>query len=207
MIAVGDIDGDGHVDVASANSFANNTAVAFGDGAGHLGPVTLYSGGEFALAIDLGDIDGDGDLDLVTSHYSSGEFILRENDGSGNYINPRSYPASTAGSCITLHDRDNDGDMDMTGIDEEDDLIFLFRNGCQIEMTGDVNLNAAITSADIIDLAGYVFKGGGEPEPCATAGDVNCDDDVTSADIIYLVNHVFKGGPAPCDQCTCSQTP
>jgi parallel beta-helix repeat protein len=61
---------------------------------------------------------------------------------------------------------------------------------------GDVNNNGAITSADIIYLVNYVFKGGPAPNPLWTA-DVNNNGAITSADIIYLVNYVFKGGPAP----------
>jgi len=72
---------------------------------------------------------------------------------------------------------------------------------CPIVMTGDVNLNSSITSADIIYTVGYVFKGGPAPLPCEAAGDVNCNGSVTSADIIYLVGYVFKGGPPPCDVC------
>lgn len=76
--------------------------------------------------------------------------------------------------------------------------------GCPIAITGDVNINGTITSADIIALVNYVFKGGDAPLPCEAAGDVNCTESVTSADIIYLVVHVFKGGPVPCDACTSS---
>jgi hypothetical protein len=74
--------------------------------------------------------------------------------------------------------------------------------GCPITMTGDVNVSGTITSADIIGLVNYVFKGGAPPLPCVAAGDVNCNGAVTSADIINLVNYVFKGGAAPCNGCT-----
>jgi hypothetical protein len=73
---------------------------------------------------------------------------------------------------------------------------------CPVELTGDVNVNGVRTSADVIYMVNYVFKGGPPPLPVAGAGDVNCDGSVTSADIIYLVNHVFKSGPAPCDVCS-----
>jgi len=72
---------------------------------------------------------------------------------------------------------------------------------CPIEKTGDVNESGTITSADIIYLVGYVFKGGDPPTPCVGSGDVNCSGSVTSADIIYLVGFVFKGGDPPCDFC------
>lgn len=128
MIAVGDLNGDGHVDVVSANSTSNNAGVMFGDGMGGLTPAVTYPTGDFTLAIDLGDIDGDGDLDMVSSNFSGNDWTLYENDGTGIFINPVSFPASSTGSCAILHDRDNDGDLDMTGIDETDDLLFLFKN-------------------------------------------------------------------------------
>ncbi|MFN0156953.1 MAG: FG-GAP-like repeat-containing protein [Bacteroidota bacterium] len=128
MIAVGDINGDGNIDVVSANSNFNNAAVVYGNGAGGLDTAITYPVGSFTLAIDVGDIDGDGDLDLITSNYGSGDWTVYENNGSGVYGNVRTLDASTAGSCATLYDRDNDGDLDMTGIDELDDLVFLFEN-------------------------------------------------------------------------------
>lgn len=74
--------------------------------------------------------------------------------------------------------------------------------GCPIVVYGDVNLSGTVTSADIIVLVNFVFKGGATPQPCAANGDVNCSGAVTSADIITLVNFVFKGGAAPCNTCT-----
>ena len=75
---------------------------------------------------------------------------------------------------------------------------------CPIVLTGDVNLSGTITSADIIAIVGFVFKGGAQPQPCLAAGDVNCSGTVTSADIITLVGYVFRGGAYPCDGCTSS---
>ena len=72
---------------------------------------------------------------------------------------------------------------------------------CPVELTGDVNETRSITSADIISLLGYVFRGKATPMPCAAAGDVNCDGRVNSADVIYMVNHVFKGLEPPCNVC------
>jgi hypothetical protein len=72
-----------------------------------------------------------------------------------------------------------------------------FRFG--IFLTGDPNGDGTSTSADIIRLVNFIFKGGAQPVPCQAAGDMNCDHNVTAADIIYMVNYVFKGGPAPCD--------
>ncbi len=129
MIAVGDIDGDKNVDVVSANSFQNNISVIRGDGTGSLLPAVIYPAiGEIPIAIDLGDLNGDGDLDIIVSNYHSANWTIYENAGDGTFINPKFLAASKAASCAIFHDRDNDGDMDITGIDEVDDLLFLFTN-------------------------------------------------------------------------------
>lgn len=79
---------------------------------------------------------------------------------------------------------------------------YVAASACPIAITGDINVNGSVTSADIILEVNYCFKGGPPPLPCVAAGDVNCSGTITSADIIFMVNFVFKGGPAPCDGCT-----
>jgi hypothetical protein len=143
MIAAGDLNNDGHVDVATANQNHGQFALLLGDGAGNLSNAVLYDVGLGPLAIDVGDLDGDGDLDVVTSNFGSADWTIYENDGSGIFINPRTLPAREAGSCATLHDRDRDGDLDMTGIDEIEDLIFIFDNpGSVTDTTGEPPLPA-----------------------------------------------------------------
>jgi hypothetical protein len=143
MIAAGDLNNDGHVDVATANQNRGQFALLLGDGAGNLSNAVLYDVGLGPLAIDVGDLDGDGDLDVVTSNFGSADWTIYENDGSGIFINPRTLPAREAGSCATLHDRDRDGDLDMTGIDEIEDLIFIFDNpGSVTDTTGEPPLPA-----------------------------------------------------------------
>jgi len=67
-------------------------------------------------------------------------------------------------------------------------------------LAGDVNADGTVTSADVVFVVNYVFKGGPAPVPAALA-DVNVDCTVTSADIIYLVAYVFKSGPPPQPGC------
>ena len=70
-----------------------------------------------------------------------------------------------------------------------------------ILMTGDVNTDGVITSADMIYLVNFVFKGSFTPLPCEAAGDVDATGRVTSADIIYLGHYIFKGAEPPYDVC------
>lgn len=74
-------------------------------------------------------------------------------------------------------------------------------------LPGDLNYNGSVTSADLIALVNYVFKGTPFSDPCMSDADVNCSGFVTSADIIYLVAYIFKGGNAPCYGCCSFRDP
>jgi hypothetical protein len=127
MLAAGDLNNDGNVDVFSAAADVNGIGYHLGNGSGGISASTYLVTGGYPLAIDAGDIDGDGDLELVSSNYNGGTWTMWENVG-GTFINQRTLAASSAGSCATLHDRDNDGDLDITGIDEIDDWVYLYEN-------------------------------------------------------------------------------
>ena len=90
---------------------------------------------------------------------------------------------------------------DSTRIGDLTQTTFYTLPDCFIEVSGDVNESGSVTSADIIYLLGYIFKGDIPAGPCPANGDVNCDAVVTTADVIYLVNHIFKGMQPPCDIC------
>jgi cysteine-rich repeat protein len=65
--------------------------------------------------------------------------------------------------------------------------------------TGDVDGSASITSADVVFLVNFVFKGGAVPLPCEAKADVNCSGSVGAADIIRLIGYIFKSGGEPCN--------
>jgi hypothetical protein len=66
LIAI-DLDGDGHLDLATANRADDSVSVFLGDGNGsfHALPPVLTPGGPRALA--AADLDGDGDIDLAAA--------------------------------------------------------------------------------------------------------------------------------------------
>jgi hypothetical protein len=118
-VAVGDIDGDGDLDLLTANINASTVSVRINNGAGNFtAPVinpdpAVGSGPE---NVTLGDVDGDGDLDFLTANYTSSTVSVRLNDGSGNFTAPALNPNPAVGTntySVVLGDLDGDGDLDL----------------------------------------------------------------------------------------------
>ena len=131
QIAVGDLNGDGHEDVVTADAdldaeeSKDTATVLLGDGKGGLRVVQSHKALGAPFAVDVGDLDGDGDLDMIVSNYRGGAWQVFENTGQGDQLfrelTAEQHPAADAASCAILADVDNDGDLDIIEIDENRD--------------------------------------------------------------------------------------
>ena len=66
-IAAGDLDGDGLVEILTADSFAATVTVLYGLGGGDFLPKVLTPGGGEPRDVTVGDVSGDGVPDVVAS--------------------------------------------------------------------------------------------------------------------------------------------
>ena len=118
-VALGDVDGDGDLDLLTANIGNNNMSVRLNDGSGNFtAPATNpdLTVGDSPQSVALGDIDGDGDLDLLTANYGSNTVSVQLNDGSGNFTDHPTNPALAVGDSpqsVALGDVDGDSDLDL----------------------------------------------------------------------------------------------
>lgn len=65
---------------------------------------------------------------------------------------------------------------------------------------GNINGTGGVNVADLTYLVEFLFFGGSDPQPMASAN-VNCQggDVPNVADLTYMVTFLFESGPAPCD--------
>src|SRR6266545_3589177 len=115
-VALGDVDGDGWVDIylctlQGANRLYRNR------GNWRFEEVTLGEAGcagQFSTGATFADVDGDGDLDLLVNGIVAGTRLFL-NDGRGHWAEAKESGLSRTASAtsLALADIDGDGDLDL----------------------------------------------------------------------------------------------
>jgi enediyne biosynthesis protein E4 len=143
--AIGDIDGDGLIDILVTDlSFG---ALYRNKGNGLFEDITESSGvaaamsGKGSWGAMLFDYDNDGDLDIIAANGTAEELILQypillENDGKGHFKNTgaesgKYFTAKRSGRGLAVVDYDNDGDLDVviSHVDKEATAVLLRNDG------------------------------------------------------------------------------
>jgi FG-GAP-like repeat len=130
-VALGDVNGDGKLDLAVAmsqvegsdNSFmAGPVSLLMNNGDGTLASPVAYAGTDitYPVAVALGDLNGDGELDLVVGDetYMGDSVGVRLNDGTGRFMETQSLWTGSLGA-FALGDLDGDGMTDLVVVGQD----------------------------------------------------------------------------------------
>lgn len=167
-LAVGDVDGDGDLDLLTANQAANTVSVRLNNGNGMFSGGSTCFVGNGPCAVALGDVDGDNDLDVVTASAGNGSSVgntasVRLNNGSGVFSGGSEIVVGSGPRGVALGDVDADGDLDL--------------------FTPNLNRGLGATVSVRLNDGSGGFSGGSDPNvgsiPQAVAlGDVDGDGDL-----------------------------
>ncbi|HWB75776.1 MAG TPA: VCBS repeat-containing protein [Nannocystaceae bacterium] len=120
QVAIGDVDGDGDVDMYAPEGTVSAGALFINDGSGAFmdeGDARLPAAEIAVGATRFGDLDDDGDLDIVVcDRVVSGDCLVYQNDGDGNFTELLAAIPFNVGQDINdidLLDVDRDFDLDL----------------------------------------------------------------------------------------------
>jgi len=148
--SLGDLDGDGDLDLITAASSSNAFVVFKNDGAGVFDEGTQIDTilDHGAVHTSLGDLDGDGDLDLITTANGSDAFVIFKNDGTGGFDAGTQISTSLDDYAIhtSLGDLDGDGDLDLITAASNSNAFVVFKNSGDGTFDAGVQINTSLDS-------------------------------------------------------------
>ena len=126
-IVVGDIDGDGHPDLATANN-GSTASVLIGRGDGTFGPRREYETATNPSAIAMGDLDGDGHVDLAAAAGFDGSITVLFGDGAGGFRDRTDYGTGGPATGVAIGDFDRDGNLDLAASNLDSNTVCILLN-------------------------------------------------------------------------------
>jgi hypothetical protein len=109
-VVISDLNGDGKLDLVTADPNPNQFSVLLGNGDGSFAAHMDYDTGMYPFSVAVGDVNGDGHPDLVTGVTDSVSVHLGKSDGT--FAARDNYYSGGSGSSFALGDLNHDARLD-----------------------------------------------------------------------------------------------
>ncbi|MBI2597071.1 VCBS repeat-containing protein [Candidatus Daviesbacteria bacterium] len=129
-VAIGDLNGDGKADLATANSnsISNTVSVFTNKGDGTFNATVNYGTGSNPLGVAIGDVNGDGKADLAVTNSGSDTVSVLTNQGNGTFNAKVDYTAGSYPFNIAIGDLNGDGKADLAVANRYSYTVSVFTN-------------------------------------------------------------------------------
>ncbi len=160
-IAVGDFNGDGHLDLAVANLDDTTVSVLMGNGDGTFAPQVTYPVGNSPSSIAVGDFNGDGHPDLAVANASDNTVSVLMDNGDGTFAPQVTYPVGNTPLYVTVGDFNGDGHPNLTTANFGDNTVsVLLNNGNGTFSSNTLQVNGQnISASEGLAFSGDVANG------------------------------------------------
>ena len=111
-VAVGDFNGDGKLDIVTANSGDNTITVLLGDGTGGFAaaPGSPFAVGSSPASVAIGDFNANGKLDIVTANSGDNTITVLLGNGTGGFAAAGGSPFAVGANPASVWAGDVNGD-------------------------------------------------------------------------------------------------
>ncbi|MEX2309834.1 MAG: FG-GAP-like repeat-containing protein [Pirellulales bacterium] len=116
-VSSGDFNGDGVLDLVTADSGPDTVSILLGLGNGNFAPRVSYTAGLDPYFVSAGDFNGDGVLDLVTADSGSSTASVLLGLGNGTFAQRVSYSVGFTPESVSTGDFNGDGVLDLVTAD------------------------------------------------------------------------------------------
>ena len=123
-----DVNGDGKVDLISANQMASTLSVLTNDGNGGFALASLPSVPMGPVTIVAADINGDGKVDLISGNANSYNILVLTNDGIGSFALSSTLNTIKSPISIATADVNGDGTLDLIYANYGDTTLTVLTN-------------------------------------------------------------------------------
>ncbi len=129
LVVAADVNGDGKVDLISANGQENTLSVLTNNGSGGFvlasSPV-VGSGPRWVVAAD---VNGDGYMDLISANYGANTLSVLTNTGNGNFVLASTPVLPAVPYSVAVADVNGDGKMDLISANNNSTITILTNDG------------------------------------------------------------------------------
>jgi hypothetical protein len=178
-VTTADVNGDGKLDLVTANAGSNTVSVLLGNGNGTFQAAKTYGVGSAPNSVAVGDFNRDGKLDLVTANDQDNTVSVLLGNGDGTFQPAKNY--ATGQSPVSVAVGDFNGKLDIVTANYGDNTVsVLLGNGDGTfgaaesivldapptavavgDLTADGRLDLAVTTAAIPGIPGQTICGYG----------------------------------------------
>jgi hypothetical protein len=122
-VTAADVNGNGKVDLISANGVDETLTVLTNDGSGGFVLATNIAVDDYPESVVAADVNGDGKVDLIVSY--TGTLAVLTNDGCGGFELAYTYNVSGNPNSVAAADVNGDGKVDLIYANEVNALTVL----------------------------------------------------------------------------------